>query len=535
MLEQNYNPIQSLNKMVIDFNIPNVNILPDHTSDLNKVVNANVSTTSTQTNQLPIGDDNLDQLHQTIVNHAIEVDFMAYIDQLGGNHEKYIKDGKDKIPLAVIAVIVNHYTVKMINSIGYSINQLYSNENEVKAAYLFNGKYWLPITDSWIKNLLREILIKMGYDSVEAKTFGISEILIKTFWIHAPKTPIKDNSKILVNLNNCTLEVLANGEIKQLPFSSDNFLMYSLPYDYNRLATMPQFSKYLDRVLPDKESQNVLQELLGSIFIKNINLEKIGILLGTGSNGKSVLLKIVTAVLSHNNVSQMDLKALTTDKNADNNRSHLHGKLLNFAPEINARGEQCHDLIKRMASGEAIQAKLMYKDTFTMTDYAKLIFNANALPSDVEYSHGFFRRFLIVDFNQTIKPEEQDPDLANKIIANELPAILNWIIEGAKRIQQNKKFSPCKRSDEILEQYKLDSDVVALWLEEYNYEPDEYLTQLLKDLYDKFRGYVNCNGYKLISDRTLVKRLRHLGYKTKKPVGHSTSVFIRKVEINTYQ
>lgn len=258
---------------------------------------------------------------------------------MGGTRNKYIRDDKVKIPYAITAVVVCDYLINLIDKMGYAICQLSDGDNEIKAAYLFNGKYWLNISDRWVKNLLRDILLKMGYDPLEARTFAVGIALTNSFWDFIPATPAKSSNNALINLRNCTLQIMPNGEIKQQAFNQKDFLMYCLDYDYNPDFKCPIFTKYLDRVLPDKQSQTVLQELIGSIFIKNINLEKIGILLGSGANGKSVLLKIITAMLGNQNISQMDLKSLTTDRNADNNRSHLLGKLLNFAPEINARGE----------------------------------------------------------------------------------------------------------------------------------------------------------------------------------------------------
>lgn len=512
----NYDPKQSLNQQMKDFKIPNVKPIESDERNALKVYKTDIT-----------GISDMDELHNIIVAHVKLVDFMQYIDDMGGNRNKYIREDKTKIPTGILAVVTCDYAIKLINSIGYALCQLSEGDNDIKSAYLFNGKYWINITDRWIKNLLRDILIKMGYDPLEAKMFGLGIALIQTFWDFVPRTPNKNKSQILINLRNGTLNISPNGEIKQLPFNKNDFLLYCLDYDYTPDYQCPLFTKYLDRVLPDKQSQAVLQELIGSIFIKNINLEKIGILLGTGANGKSVLLKIITSMLGNQNISQMDLKALTTDRNADNNRSHLMGKLLNFAPEINSRGEQAHDIIKRMASGEAIQAKLMYKDTFIMTDYAKLIFNANSLPSDVEHSHGFFRRFLIVNFDQTISDAEKDPDLANKIIASELPAVLNWVIEGTKRLQQNKQFSYCKKSDEILSEYQLDSDVVALWIDDRCYIPHDVISQTLKELYNDFVDYASQSGYrKLPIDRTLAKRLRSQGFKERK--GKPAAFYVTK-------
>lgn len=511
-----HNNLNSLAKQVQEHGIDNVD--PDLYADPVYYDNLVV----------PIGTNNLDEISKVITAMAHVVDFKAYLNNLGSNHEKYTKNGELRIPNRIIAVIANDYLVKLFYKIGFSIGQLYNNDVDIKSAYIFNGKYWLSVTESWIRNLLHHVLKKMGHDPIESCTTNVMIELVKTFWNNCPKTPVRDPDSSFINLNNCTLEILPNGDTQTHNHNKDHFLMYCLPYDYECKTVICLFKWYINRVLPDKESQNVLQELFGSIFIKNINLEKIGILYGSGSNGKSVLLNIISALLSKDNISQMDLRALTTDSNAANNRSHLMNKLLNFAPEINARGEQAHDLIKRMASSEAIQVKLLYQNTITITDYAKLMFNANTLPNDVEHTLGFFRRFLIIPFDETITDEEKDPELANRIIKSELPAILNWIIEGAQRLQKQKKFSQCKKSDAIISKYKLEADSVAMFIEENDYIADLNNTKELSKLFDELKSFTNNNGYKMISIKTFADRLRGLGFITNKPKGYSTRVYVAK-------
>jgi|GEM_PF-3527595 len=45
-------------------------------------------------------------------------------------------------------------------------------------------------------------------------------------------------------------------------------------------------------------------------------------------------------------------------------------------------------LFKQFVSGEPVEAHLSYGEPFTLTDYAKLIFNCNELPTDVEHIAG---------------------------------------------------------------------------------------------------------------------------------------------------
>ena len=73
-----------------------------------------------------------------------------------------------------------------------------------------------------------------------------------------------------------------------------------------------------------------------------------------------------------------------------------------------------------------------------MVNYAKLIFNCDSLPSEVEQTLGFYRRWLIIYFDQIIPEKEQDKQLAKKIIESELSGVFNWVLEGLERLLEQK-------------------------------------------------------------------------------------------------
>lgn len=63
-----------------------------------------------------------------------------------------------------------------------------------------------------------------------------------------------------------------------------------------------------------------------------------------------------------------------------------------------------------------------------------MLFCLSELPKTNDKSNGYFRRFLIIPFKVQIPKSEVDPKLAEKIISTELPRIMNWVIEGKKRL-----------------------------------------------------------------------------------------------------
>ena len=126
---------------------------------------------------------------------------------------------------------------------------------------------------------------------------------------HLEQNPPSPN-KVLINLQNGTFEINSKG-IQLRPFDRADFITYQLPFEYDTQAKAPIWQKYLDRVVPDKERQDVLAEFLGYIFLKHgssLKLEAALILYGGGANGKSVFYEIVKALLGRENISHYSLQ-----------------------------------------------------------------------------------------------------------------------------------------------------------------------------------------------------------------------------------
>ena len=375
--------------------------------------------------------------------------------------------------------------------------------------HLYNGAFWNVLDKEMFQKFLGEAGEKMGVEKFSARHYMFREHLFKQFLTSAYlPTPILNQDTVLINLLNGTYEIISNGAKKLRKFQSSDFLTYQLPFEYDLGATASIFQNYLDRVLPDKSRQLVLAEYLGYIFIKNggktLKEEKALILYGSGANGKSVFFEVVNALLGTNNVGNYSLQNLTNENGYY--RACLANKLVNYASEMNGRLEA--SIFKQMVSGEPIEARLPYGEPFILTQYAKLIFNCNELPKEVEHSHAYFRRFLIIPFEETIPEEEQDKTLHLKIIENELSGVFNWVLDGLDRLLQNKKFSDCKAAQQAVESYKSQSDSVKQFLDEY-----EYISNLdgqikIKELYTNYRFFCDSDGFRALSKPNFIKRLK---------------------------
>jgi putative DNA primase/helicase len=109
----------------------------------------------------------------------------------------------------------------------------------------------------------------------------------------------------------------------------------------------------------------------------------------------------------------------------------LIGMKLNLATESDADAFKTGKL-KALTAGEAISVNRKNKTEITMILPTKFVFLVNELPILSDSSLGFERRLIILPFNQTFTPDEQDKDLSKKLTA-ELQGILNWTIAGLQR------------------------------------------------------------------------------------------------------
>ncbi|MDR3140798.1 MAG: DUF5906 domain-containing protein [Tannerellaceae bacterium] len=377
--------------------------------------------------------------------------------------------------------------------------------------YLYNGAYWETLAEDDVRHFLSDCAEKLGTKQVLAKEYQFVDELYKQFLFSAHLQPPEfEPNKVLINLQNGTFEVTTERQ-ELRPFNSTDFLTYQLPFRYDAGAAAPIFKNYLDRVLPNKQMQAVLSEYAGYLFIRHgsgLKFEKCLILHGNGANGKSVFFEVLTALLGRENVSTFPLSDLT-DKTGYY-RAEIANKLLNYASEISK--EMNCDLFKKLASGEPFTARSPYGRPFEVRNYAKMIFNANELPRDTEQTNAFFRRFIIIPFDITIPPEEQDRELHRKIIEGELAGIFNWVLDGLKRLLSNKKFTVCLAIDETLKRYRAESDSVQMFIDDNSYQTSNNERMLLKELYWQYKAFCMDDGYRACSNRTFSERLRTKGF-----------------------
>lgn len=475
--------------------------------------------------------------HDSILNQLLqEVKPIEFEKKAKASLEAKLKDKnltadqREKIQEALdnFSLSEKHYLIITIEEISHLAKEkkwgICKNKDFI---YLYNGAYWKSIDKEAFQKFLGEASQKMGVGTYTAKYYKFRENLFKQF-ISSEYLPIppKTKDRVFINLLNGTFEVTEKPYLR--PFDPSDFIRYQLPFEYNEKAIAPKFMAYLDRVLPEKDKQAVLSEFLGYVFVpqSHLKLEKALFLYGSGANGKSVFYEIIKALLGSHNTSEFTLQSLTDT--AGYFRAMIADKLVNYASEISGKLESAK--FKSLASGEPMEARLPYGQPMTIEDYAKLIFNTNELPKDVEFNNAFFRRFIIIPFEVTIPEEEQNPTLHKEIIQSELAGVFNWVLEGLQRLLKQKGFSQSPSIDRALENFRTESDTVKRFLDEEGYKPDLEEKILLKSLFQEYKTFAMEDGNRLLSKQSFRKRLEALKIYVKRE-GLGMMVFVSKHDL----
>jgi putative DNA primase/helicase len=191
-------------------------------------------------------------------------------------------------------------------------------------------------------------------------------------------------------------------------------------------------------------------------------------------------------------------------------RAHLHQKLANIVTELR-QGEVIADAeLKAITSGEPATVEHKHKDPFVMRPFATCWFGTNHMPHTRDFSDALFRRATILTFNRVFTPDEQDPLLKDKLLA-ELPGILTLALNAYAEACQF-GFTQPSSSESAKNEWRLEADQVAQFVDECC-ERDRHAEAGSTEVYRAYKAWAaDCGISKPVSQRSMRQRLNRLGF-----------------------
>lgn len=96
------------------------------------------------------------------------------------------------------------------------------------------------------------------------------------------------------------------------------------------------------------------------------------------------------------------------------------------------------------------------------------MFMSNHLINTKDHSEAFFSRWLIIHFpNSRLRSGlPLDPNLPRDIIAQELPGIAYWALQGAKRLVRQGHFSSSRTHDRLMSKWRMTTNSLEEFINE---------------------------------------------------------------------
>jgi len=295
-----------------------------------------------------------------------------------------------------------------------------------------------------------------------------------------------------------------------------------IPVYYDPKAGCPRFDKFLEsslvsfeededgnkkEVVDERKIRTILEMIALCLIKDNDLIQKAFMNTGKGSNGKSVLFGIIVALIGKENVSA---KTIHDFENNHFTSSALEGKLCNICADVGHKGIVETEALKKNISGDPVDCERKFRDSYTFTPYATLIFSANDIPEVTDESDGFARRFELIEWEKSFYGKDRDKTVKTiKYDPSELSGIFNKISKIAKDLLQTHSLKYESTVEDAKIKWLKKSDSTQRFLDELTARgSDYYCSRAL--IFSQYNKFCKDNGMTPLTDRRFNAKLEKL-------------------------
>lgn len=408
--------------------------------------------------------------------------------------------------------------------------------------YMYSDGYYKPITD---RVLVDDISLHIN-DSYGGR-LNYSKEVLELMKCNLSKNKINFNKN--PNLINCKNGILNIRKMELLPHSPEIVFINQINASYNPFAECPIFDKYIhdtivnEKFKYDKDLAEQLLMYMGYCLMPVTTYEKALVLLGSGSNGKTIL-KYVFEQLFKGSASSVHFEEINKDMFAT---AELAGKMINISSELSKSVKLKENWIKNIVTGGNLRAQKKFRDAFVFHSTVKHIIDTNHLPSSEDTSFAYSRRFLIIPFRQLYLPKNEIDKIKECIksdtpfilaekketiqdnLKSELDGIFFKIVESLVRLQKNKGFNDIQQAL-ISEMFRENIDTSEMFART-NFKQDLLSKLKFKDIYEEnYVAFCRKVGHSPESKKVFSKRLKELNHEVR--VASGNDLYIHGVSLN---
>jgi len=270
----------------------------------------------------------------------------------------------------------------------------------------------------------------------------------------------------LLTVANGTVD-LRTGELR--PHRRDDYLTRLTPVRYDPHARSEEWERVLDRALPDAEVREWVQRAAGYTACGETGEDVLLLVHGPTRTAKGTVQGAIAAALGEYAVTA-GLEDLAERKHRDGRAPRpelvrLRGARMVSIYETGRSMRLDHELVKTLAGSDPITARGLHRDPITFRPEATVWLATNHRPRVDADDDALWERLREVPFRVQIPEDERDRTLRARLADPEAsgPAVLAWIVEGARRWQAEGLAAP-EAVRGATRAYRAEADRIGAWV-----------------------------------------------------------------------
>ncbi|KZM34527.1 phage/plasmid primase, P4 family [Oerskovia enterophila] len=236
-------------------------------------------------------------------------------------------------------------------------------------------------------------------------------------------------------------------------------------------APHPQWDRFLaDTFAGDPSMTTYVQRLFGVSLVGLILEQLLPFAHGAGANGKTTLAGTVQRIVGvgddgYSLNAPAELLLATRNAAHPTEIARLSGARLVFTSELEDGQAFAEAKVKMLTGKDTISGRFMGKDWFSFTPTHSLWLLANHQPAVRSGGPAFWRRVRMLGFEHTIPEAQRVADLEDRLVEEEGPAILAWLVRGAAHYFAHGLATPAAVLA-ATSAYERDTDTVSRFVED---------------------------------------------------------------------
>lgn len=286
---------------------------------------------------------------------------------------------------------------------------------------------------------------------------------------------------------------------------------------YDPEAPGSTWDRHLTRVLPGVEVRGYLQRLTGVALVGKVLEHVLGILTGTGANGKTVFINALAWALGdYASTAEPDL-FMHRDGAHPTGEMDLLGRRLVVVSESERDRRLAEATMKRLTGGDIIRARKMRQDFIEFEPSHTALLVTNHLPKVAGDDPAIWRRLRVIPFGVEIPPDERDPRIGEALQA-EADAVLAWAVAGWVAYRHQDGLAEPDAVVAATDNYHQASDAVGRFVAEACLTNSPVVKATTGQLFEAWEKWRQVDGAEQISQKKFGQALDRLGFPAGQPV-----------------